>query len=42
MHGDEVVGVRTGNVVALTFHPELSGDPEFHVWLLESAKEAFQ
>jgi len=42
MHGDEVVGVRTGNVVALTFHPELSGDPGFHVWLLESAKEVFQ
>ena len=42
MHGDEVVGVRSGNVIALTFHPELSGDHGFHDWLLGSAKEAME
>jgi 5'-phosphate synthase pdxT subunit len=36
--GDEVVGVRTRNRVALTFHPELSSDSGYHVWLLETAK----
>jgi len=28
--GQEVVGVRAGNVWGLTFHPELSGDPRLH------------
>ncbi|HJM18749.1 MAG TPA: pyridoxal 5'-phosphate synthase glutaminase subunit PdxT [Candidatus Thalassarchaeaceae archaeon] len=36
--GDEAVGVRTENRIALTFHPELSPDVSFHVWLLETAK----
>jgi len=27
---EEIVGVRTGNVWGLTFHPELSGDPRLH------------
>ena len=36
--GGEVVGVRTQNRMALTFHPELSSDSGFHVWLLETAK----
>ena len=40
MHGDEVVGVRTGNRLALTFHPELSADTGFHRWLLETAAGA--
>ena len=35
--GDEVVGVMTQNRMALTFHPELSQDPGFHEWLLETA-----
>ena len=35
----EVVGVRTKNRVALTFHPELSDNPNFHIWLLEISKE---
>ena len=39
MHGEEVVGVMSGNVLALTFHPELSGDPGFHTWLLETASK---
>ena len=35
--GGEVVGVRTANRMALTFHPELSSDIGFHSWLLETA-----
>ena len=33
----EVVGVRKGNRLALTFHPELSEDVGFHRWLIERA-----
>ncbi len=40
--GEEVVGVRTGNRMALTFHPELSPDPGFHIWLLETATTLLQ
>jgi pyridoxal 5'-phosphate synthase pdxT subunit len=29
-HGKEVVGVRSGNVWGLTFHPELTDDPRVH------------
>lgn len=29
----EVVGVRQGNVLGLTFHPELGDDPRFHAML---------
>jgi 5'-phosphate synthase pdxT subunit len=32
----EVVGVRRGNRIALTFHPELSGDTRYHRMLLEA------
>ena len=32
--GTEVVGVRSGNVVGLTFHPELAVDPRLHAWFL--------
>lgn len=32
----EVVGVRNGNRIALTFHPELSGDSRYHRMLLEA------
>ena len=32
--GDEVVGVRTGKVVGLCFHPELTSDLRFHRWFL--------
>ena len=35
-HRDEVVGVRNGARLALSFHPELSGDTTFHRWLLEA------
>jgi pyridoxal 5'-phosphate synthase pdxT subunit len=35
--GEEVVGVRSGPVWGLTFHPELSGDPRLHErFLLEA------
>ena len=37
---NEVVGVKHGNRLALTFHPELSQDYAFHEWLLQTAKEA--
>jgi pyridoxal 5'-phosphate synthase pdxT subunit len=33
--GDEVTGVRSGNKVALTFHPELSGSNALHKYFLE-------
>lgn len=36
---DETVGVRTNNRIALTFHPELSGDFAFHKWLINKAAE---
>ncbi len=36
---DEVVGVRTNNRIALTFHPELSDNHGFHKWLLSKALE---
>ncbi|MCS5535035.1 MAG: pyridoxal 5'-phosphate synthase glutaminase subunit PdxT, partial [Candidatus Poseidoniales archaeon] len=32
----EVVGVRRGNRIALTFHPELSEDSRYHRMLLEA------
>jgi len=30
LEGGEPVGVRKGSVMALAFHPELSGDPRLH------------
>jgi 5'-phosphate synthase pdxT subunit len=30
--GREVVGVQTGAVVGLSFHPELTQDPRLHAW----------
>jgi 5'-phosphate synthase pdxT subunit len=33
----DVVGVRKINRIALTFHPELSGDTGFHQWIIEKA-----
>jgi len=32
--GEEIVGVRRGDVVGLSFHPELSGDPRLLAWFL--------
>jgi 5'-phosphate synthase pdxT subunit len=31
------VAVRQGNVLAVAFHPELTGDRRWHAWLLERA-----
>jgi len=46
-HGDGVevlaevdghpVAVRQGNITAVAFHPELSGEQSLHRWLVESA-----
>ncbi len=33
-HAGETVGVRQGRIVGLTFHPELTPDPRFHLWFL--------
>ena len=38
-HEEEVVGIRHGNRLALTFHPELSTDTGFHRWLIEVTAE---
>ena len=34
------VAVRQGNLLAVAFHPELSGDTRLHEWLLERANGA--
>ena len=39
-HGDEVVGIKQNSRVALTFHPELTNDSRFHVWLLQEASNS--
>jgi len=38
--GDEVVGVRSGAIWGLAFHPELSGDPRVHRRFLDLAATA--
>jgi len=38
--GEETVGVLDGARLALTFHPELTGDYRFHRWLLHRASNA--
>ena len=38
--GEEVVGVLEGKKMALTFHPELTEDYRFHIWLLNQAIKA--
>ena len=38
-HG-EPVGVRQGNVVALAFHPELTGDRRAHAWFVNEVVKA--
>ena len=34
------VAVRQGNILAVAFHPELSGDLQLHRWLLRQANGA--
>jgi len=36
-HGKDVVGVKMNNILALTFHPELTEDRRFHRWLIDCA-----
>ena len=36
----EPVGVRQGNAVALTFHPELTADRRVHAWFLNEVVRA--
>lgn len=37
---DDIVAVRQGNVVATSFHPELTNDPRIHIWWLKQVLEA--
>ena len=37
--GEEIVGVLENDIMALTFHPELTDDLRFHTWLLNKAIE---
>lgn len=34
-HGGKIVAVREGDLMATTFHPELTGDPRVHQYFLE-------
>jgi pyridoxal 5'-phosphate synthase pdxT subunit len=34
------VAVRQGNILAVAFHPELTGDRRVHEWLVERVREA--
>jgi 5'-phosphate synthase pdxT subunit len=34
------VAVRQGNILAVAFHPELSGDLALHQWLLDRVQHA--
>jgi pyridoxal 5'-phosphate synthase pdxT subunit len=34
------VAVRQGNIMAVAFHPELTGDPRVHAWLVERVRAA--
>jgi 5'-phosphate synthase pdxT subunit len=36
-YGDRIIMARQGNMMALSFHPELSGDHRIHRALLEMA-----
>ena len=38
----EIVGVLQGEKLALTFHPELTGDRRFHRWLISRIMDAKQ
>jgi 5'-phosphate synthase pdxT subunit len=34
-----VIAVRSGRILAVAFHPELTGDTRLHAWLLEQLTE---
>ena len=39
-HGDRAVAVRQGNLLAASFHPELTDDHRFHRYFVEMVKES--
>ncbi|HFE52746.1 MAG TPA: pyridoxal 5'-phosphate synthase glutaminase subunit PdxT [Bacteroidetes bacterium] len=41
-HGDDPVLVRSGNILAATFHPELTDDTRIHAYFIRMVEEARQ
>lgn len=39
-HRGEIVAVRSAAVTAISFHPELVGDPTFHRWLVAASNDS--
>jgi 5'-phosphate synthase pdxT subunit len=37
-----VIGVRQGNLLAVAFHPELTGDSRLHRWFVDLARAAVE
>ena len=37
--GGHPVAVRQGSVLAVAFHPELTGDPRVHAWLVDQVRQ---
>jgi 5'-phosphate synthase pdxT subunit len=37
-----VIGVRQGNLLAVSFHPELTGDSRLHSWFVDLARAALE
>jgi 5'-phosphate synthase pdxT subunit len=37
LDGGEIVAARQGNVVGISFHPEIAGETRLHRWLVEQA-----
>jgi pyridoxal 5'-phosphate synthase pdxT subunit len=37
-----VIGVRQGNLLAVSFHPELTGDSRLHRWFVDLARAALE
>ena len=37
-HGGHGVAARQGDLMVTAFHPELSGEPRFHEWLVGRAR----
>jgi 5'-phosphate synthase pdxT subunit len=40
LEGGEIVAARQGNVVGISFHPEIAGEKRLHRWLVEQAATA--
>lgn len=40
--GEDIIAVRQGNVLATSFHPELTDDARIHAWWLRQVKVAVQ